>query len=274
MNDELMKLQNIKLQIKNLESQFDNLEIQMKNMNMMMNTKIDTQIESLGMQMLNLGIQILYIIKQNYIKMIFEQNQFDDKIENVRKQLKNLFYNTLNKNMMNPPMMNMNNQMNMMEQNMMNNQMNMMGQNMMNNQMNMMEQNMMNNQMNMMGQNMMNNQMNMMGQNMMNNQINMMNQMNLDNNMSNFDDDTTGMQNPIFKKMCNSMTITFIKKSGEKKIKFYDKETKLCNILRDFSKSENLKSTVNFLYNGIKLNKKDETKIKYVLEFDSIINVI
>ena len=215
MDDELMKIQNIKLQLKNIESQFDNLEIQKKNINMMMNFKFDNQIERLGIQMLNFGIQMLNIIKEKYMKTVFEQKQFDDNIQNIIKQLKNLFYCNLNLNMMNQNIGNqmraMNNQMNMMN----NNQMNMMN----NNQMNMMN----NNQMNMMN----NNQMNMMNNNIMNPVGNMAgNERNCcecpvyDNKPYNDDDDDiTDSQNPIFNIMKGKIRITFQNSLGEKQEK-------------------------------------------------------
>ena len=87
MINNITNIKNIKLQLKNIESQFDNVEIQM---NSMMPMNIDSQIENLGMQMLNLGIQTLNILNNMIKNMSFNYISFNEKIENIITQLKNL----------------------------------------------------------------------------------------------------------------------------------------------------------------------------------------
>ena len=47
---------------------------------------------------------------------------------------------------------------------------------------------------------------------------------------------------------------------------------KLCNLLKDYLKKEKMKKAV--FYKGIKLNIKDKTEIKDILETDSLIIVL
>ena len=126
-----------------------------------------------GIQFLNLGIQALNIYKQMpSIISIEESNQFNKNIENIIEQMKNLFF----PNQLNPMMGNLFDNMNNM------------GNNMMNQGMNTMMNPMMVGGMNPLGMNNDNN--------LMNNPMMMQNNAGLD--------DSTGMQNPIFKQMMNS----------------------------------------------------------------------
>ena len=292
----ISKIQNIKLQIKSLESQFDNLEIQMNN-SLMMPNKINVQIQNAGLQFLNLGIQTLNIYKQmSSIISIEESNQFNQNIENIIEQMKNLFF----PNQLNPMMPNFIDNMN---------NMNNMGNNMMNQGMNPMMNPMMISGMNPLGMNNDNNLMNnpiMMQNNAglndttgINNPIfKLMNSPMMMQNNAGLDDTTTGMQNPIFNQMMLENTgmnnpifgkmsitesqnpllkeikITFKRMNGQEKTKSYLYfKTKVCDMLRDFIIEEKLKKETTFVFNGNKLSKLNQSYICDILNDNSVILV-
>ena len=262
----ISKIQNIKLQIKSLESQFDNLEIQMNN-SLMMPNKINLQIQNAGIQFLNLGIQALNIYKQMpSIISIEESNQFNKNIENIIEQMKNLFF----PNQLNPMMGNLFDNMNNM------------GNNMMNQGMNTMMNPMMVGGMNPLGINNDNN--------LMNNPMMMQNNAGID--------DTTGMQNPIFRQMMENtgmpntifenmsitesqnpllkeIKITFKRMNGQEKTKSYLYfKTKVCDMLRDYIIEEKLKKETTFSFNGNKLSKLNQSYICDILNDNSVIQVL
>ena len=265
----IIKVQNIKLQLQNLESQFDNLEIQMNNL--MMGWKIENQLENLGIQLLNLGIQTFNLYKQMpVLRTTEEENNFNQNIANITQQIKNLSFpekmfpiNNIGNNIMNPDIMNMNQQM--MNPMMMGGVMNPLP----------------------LG----------MNDNLMNNP--MMNQTNIEL------DDDTGLSNPIFKLMQKQsdnelqnpieqnlsdresdkeelqdpldkmIKIIFKKMNGEEKTKNYSYfKTKVCDMLRNYIMEENLELTTTFLFNGSKLSKLNQKYICDVLSDNSIILVL
>ena len=178
------QIDNIKLQLKNIDSQFNIFEMQNKSMMGAINQK--SQIMNIGIQILNIGIQTLNYANTLMAQMGENINDLENQIQEITKQLDNMYPKNSMMNMM---------MMNNMGMGMMNNNRDM---DMMNNNKNMGNMGMMNNNM---GMGMMNNN---MGMGLMNNNMNMgMNQNPmLRQNLSDSSDDlnlSTGMPNPIFK---------------------------------------------------------------------------
>ena len=245
-------------------------------MNSLIPSKIDVQIQNAGIQLLNLGIQTLIIYKQISIFSTEEENQFNQNIDNIRQQMKNLFFPE-NINPMCNCIGNMGN-IGDMRNDMMNTGMMNTG---------MMNQGMMNP--GMMNQGMINP--GMMNQGMMKPMLigDVMNPLNMNNNlMNNQNDCTTGMSNPIFKIMADQLgpnesqdpllkeiKIIFKRMNGQEKTKYYSYfKTKVCDMLRDYIMEENLKRETTFLFNGNKLSKLNQNYICDILNDNSVILVL
>ena len=121
------QIDNIKLQLKNIDSQFNIFEMQNKSMMGAINQK--SQIMNIGIQILNIGIQTLNYANTLMAQMGENINDLENQIQEISKQLDNMYPKNLMMNMM---MMNNNN--NNMGMGMMNNNM---GMGLMNNNMNM-----------------------------------------------------------------------------------------------------------------------------------------
>ena len=242
------QLNNLKFQFKNIELQFNNIEMQL---NMMSSSNIKSQIMNIGIQILNVGIQTLLYSKGLMIGMgesIEKINNLEHQVSNIADQLNNIFPNQ----MMNPMMDNgMNNPMGMM---------------------NPMMDNDMNNPMGMMGFNMMNNDssgmMNIGQNNNLNN--NLFDSTILQNSISgsgtdsiNIEDDTTGMQNPIFRLMQGEIYIT-IKDTKGKEVKIWRSNSESVKELLNYLAN----SLISFSYNGQKLSSESIVSINQLFEND------
>ena len=221
------QLNNLKFQFKNIELQFNNIEMQL---NMISSSNIKSQIMNIGIQILNVGIQTLLYSKGFMIGLgesIEKINNLEHQVSNIADQLNNIFPNQMMGNNMNNPM-------------------GMMGLNMMNND----SSGMMN-----IGQN------NNLNNNLFDSTI-------LQNSISgtdsiNIEDDTTGMQNPIFRLMQDEIPIT-IKDMKGKEVKIWRHNSESIKELLNYIAN----SLISFSYNGQKLSSESKVIINQLFEND------